>query len=375
MKPSLNIAFLIKGFLKTGGKERYAVELARRLVRRGHTVELYARKADPALLDGIPMHKVPQKFAFSHVANSISFSSETARMLKDRRHDIIHSHERTCHQDVRTIHTFSFKSGTRHFSLFKKFYRICLSPRSLMYFWLEKREMQTPWLIPTGRVLETDIAENYGRTKNVRTITPGADIDSFHPEWIAANRDRVRAEENISENDIVVTFVGSEFKRKGLDHLFPAVGPGMHLLAVGRGQRMHHYRRLVEKCGLSGRVHFKGLADDVRRYYAAADIVALPSLSEAFGMAVLEGMACGLCVVTTPNSGAAALIEDGRNGFIARSPAQLRELLARLASDDRLRRTAGQAARATAEKHTWDHVSDQYENLYCEILKERRQTP
>jgi UDP-glucose:(heptosyl)LPS alpha-1,3-glucosyltransferase len=231
--------------------------------------------------------------------------------------------------------------------------------------------MKTPWLVATGGIIEADILNDYSRKTGVQTITPGVDINWFHPRWISKNRQQVRRAENIADGEMVILFIGSEFRRKGLDHLIAAMGAGMRLLVVGAGEKMRRYRRITENHGLQDQVSFKGLSEDVRRYYAAADVVVLPSLRDAFGMTILEGMACGLCVVTTPDTGVSTLIKDGTNGFIARSPEHLKDVLNRL-TDPGLREKAGKSARKTAQQHTWDHVADRYEKLYFQVLEKRK---
>ena len=111
-----------------------------------------------------------------------------------------------------------------------------------------------------------------------------------------------------------------------------------------------------------------GHTDNVRSYFALADVVALPSLSEAFGMSILEGMACGLPVVTSSNAGISSLITDGVNGFAFDDKARLREILPGL-SDPVKRERIGAQARMTAEEHTWQATADEYEKLFFQIAK------
>ena len=180
----------------------------------------------------------------------------------------------------------------------------------------------------------------------------------------------MRQELAILPDEIVVLFVGSEFKRKGLDYLIPAVKQeGLHLVAVGRGDNITHYKKLAEQCGLTSRVHFVGLSEDVQKYYSAADIVVLPSKSEAFGMSILEGMACGLPVVVSANVGAAALITDGQNGFVVEQK-RLAAFFSNLPDGDILKRV-GEAARQTALDYQWQNVANQYEKLFYEIANKK----
>ncbi|MCP3953182.1 MAG: glycosyltransferase family 4 protein, partial [Desulfobacterales bacterium] len=101
-------------------------------------------------------------------------------------------------------------------------------------------------------------------------------------------------------------------------------------------------------------------------YYAAADVVALPSLKEAFGMSILEGMACGLPIISSAAAGVASLVNHGKNGLIANQPDELGDLLDGLRAP-RLRKSLGEKARLTAEKHTWEITARLYENVCFEI--------
>ena len=367
----LAVAVVVKNFISTGGSERYAVEVTRHLLEKGHHIDLYAREADRELSLGMNHYRVPNRFKFSSVCDSISFAKDTARMLKGKSYDIIHSHERGYMQDVLTVHTYSYKKGVERYSLLKKIDRIYLSPRSGLYLWIERKQMATPFLVAVSELVKEDILKYYGRDKGVSVITPGVDTARFNPSWIAQNRDKVRRYEKIPEGEIVILFIGSEFRRKGLDDLVPAVKNGMQLLVVGKGEREGHYRRLVSSYGAKDRVHFKGHSEDVRSYLAAADVVVLPSLSEAFGMSILEGMACGHPVVTSSNAGVSALIEDGSNGFIFANPSQLPGILKHL-SDPAERRRLGEQARKTAMKHTWKKAAEKYENLYYQIAESKK---
>ena len=366
----LHIAVLIKRFIATGGAERYAVEVTRRLRDRGHRIDLYARQVDDQLTDGLRVTRIPDTLRFSSVLNSWSFARQTAKHLAARAYDVILSHERGYCQDLATIHTFSYRLGLEDASFLKKLSSLYLSPRSWLHLRLERQQMESAWLAPVSNIIQTGIGRYYGRNENMAVATPGVDIDWFNPHWVADHRADTRRAEEIVPGEMAVLFVGSEFKRKGLDNLIRAISPEMKLLVVGQGERLGYYQRLIEQRGLSGRVIFKGLVNDVRRYYAAADVVVLPSRKEAFGMSILEAMACGLPVISSAAAGVADLIEDGQNGFVFHQPAQIGALLQTLAAPD-MRRTLGYEARLTAETHTWDQTAACYEVVCRKIAAQK----
>jgi glycosyltransferase involved in cell wall biosynthesis len=105
--------------------------------------------------------------------------------------------------------------------------------------------------------------------------------------------------------------------------------------------------------------------------YAAADVFALPSSSEAQGIVALEAMACGLTVVASAVGGLRGTIEDGRTGFLV-PPGDVSALADRLsdALEDASRRAAvGAAARQAVENDfSWKHTVEQTLEVYREVL-------
>jgi len=370
MGDPLNIAILVKSFSRTGGMERYVVETCLRLAERGHRIDVFAREAEADLPAGVRFVPVPRGPGFSGVARAVSFARHTARLLAGRSYDIVHSHERGYCQDILTLHCFSHRQGLEQYSWLRRLDQKYLSPRNLLYLWLEGRQMASPWLVAVSGAIAEDVRRHYGRTENIAVIPPGVDTEFFHPARVGALRATVRREEGIGDRELAVLFVGSEFRRKGLDLLIPALAPEMRLLVVGRGENHDHYRRLADRCGLTGRVAFAGLSGDVQRWYAAADVLVLPSRSEAFGMSVLEAMACGLPVIVSGNSGVASLVRHGENGYLAKEPAELAGLLQGLAALEERQRLGG-AARMTAEEYSWQRVTDDHEELYRRVAADK----
>lgn len=90
----------------------------------------------------------------------------------------------------------------------------------------------------------------------------------------------------------------------------------------------------------------------VRDHFLSADVFVFPTLSDGFGLVVLEAMAAGLPVVCTRNC--ADLVQDGVNGFIVppRDPEALADCVQRIVGDRRLRTRLSAAARETAQQYT-----------------------
>ncbi|WP_051148489.1 glycosyltransferase family 4 protein [Desulfospira joergensenii] len=364
---SLNLAVIVKHFNLLGGAEKYAVETTRRLISRGHRVDLYSWEADEGLLAGINHIKIPCRLNISSSTRLWAFGRDVSKQLAKKKYDAVLSHDRTGCQDISVVHTFSYKTGMDRYPGFRKIDQIWMSPRAWVYLWMEKQQMNRPVLVPVSRIIEKDIIRHYPKAKNISVITPGIDTNGFSPGAIQDRRKKIRAREGIPEKDLAVLFVGSEFRRKGLDLLIPAIDQGMQLLVAGRGENMSFYRKRVSQCGNQSRVSFLGLQKNMPDWFAAADVVVLPSKAEAFGMAVLEGMACSLPVIAGQALGASCLIRHNENGFICKNRDDIARLLVRL-KDPSLRKRIGENARRTALENSWDICTDHFEAL-CFNLK------
>jgi len=170
----------------------------------------------------------------------------------------------------------------------------------------------------------------------------------------------------------VVLAVGRMVPYKGLDVLLAAAERiEARVVLVGSGPEDPRLRAVAGR-----RVEFAGRVsdDDLVAYYHAADVFCLPSvtIAEAFGIVLLEAMACGLPLVTTTlPTGVSAVNRDGVTG-LAVPPGDagaLAEALRALLADDVRRRVYGAAARQVLEKeYTAALMAARYVTLYREAL-------
>lgn len=197
-------------------------------------------------------------------------------------------------------------------------------------------------------------------TNDICVIRHGVDTQTFQPEIRAARRDSARVSLRVNTGGFCFLLIGNDWKNKGLDGLLQALAKcrdlPVELLVVGKDDR-RAYDELLGRLGLAERVRFMLPSPDVVQFYAAADAYAGPSLEDAYGLPILEAMACGLPVIASARAGASEIITEGKDGLILHNPEDSRELaehLRRLASDKNLCARLGEAAAATAREHTWD---------------------
>ena len=113
--------------------------------------------------------------------------------------------------------------------------------------------------------------------------------------------------------------------------------------------------------------------DELPNYYAAAEMVVMPSHYESFGMVALEAMAMGTPVIASEVGGLAFLIQDGINGFHvpSRDPEALAERIYTLLQDPNCRHQLGVAALAEAKKYDWSIIVQRMMRVYSELVTDQ----
>lgn len=180
-----------------------------------------------------------------------------------------------------------------------------------------------------------------------------------------------------------ILFVGSIGKRKGIFDILSAIPivvkgwDAARFIFLGEEEIAGEKENVLQTCrenNLLDHVRFAGwvTGDEKRKYYQQADIFILPSYAENLPFSLLEAMAVGLPVVTTPVGGIPELVEDGRNGFLIRpgNYQDLAESTLRLLKNSQLREELGRNARLRIQQqYSPRRIEEQWETLYVELLK------
>ena len=122
------------------------------------------------------------------------------------------------------------------------------------------------------------------------------------------------------------------------------------------------------RLGLEYRVHLLGPVDDAGVLYGDADVFALASAHENFGMVAAEAAAAGVPSVVTDRCGIADLVRDRAALVVPYEPAAVQDAIARLLADEQLRRTLGAGGREVAREVSWETVARRQVELYEQVL-------
>jgi len=214
---------------------------------------------------------------------------------------------------------------------------------------------------------------------NFTMIHNGPNIKGLRTGAAVHDRMAIRAELGIADTELVIVLVGTVCERKGQLDLVHATG----LLSVEArsklrifivGDRASEYSsRLHEESNalppdIAARLTIVPETGDPYRYYHAADIAVCCSRIESYPRVILEAMAFGLPIITTPVFGIAEQVRDRVNGLFYKpgDALELADHLARLISDDTLRARLGAAGRAHVEQN---YSMRAYQARYVQLLQ------
>lgn len=250
-------------------------------------------------------------------------------------------------------------------------------------------------LVANTRVEARDLISRYGAEPDrVAVVEPGVDLDRFRPA--PGDRDSaVRAARRrlgLPSTGYVVAFVGRIQPLKAPDVLIravaalrerePALVDELTVVICGgpSGSGLDRPTSLIELAGALGvadRVRFlpPQTGDDLPALYRAADLVAVPSYNESFGLVALEAQACGTPVLAAAVGGLVTAVRDGVSGVLidGHDPVDWARTLARLLPD-RLRRAAlGRGAQRHARNFSWHRTVSGLLAVYGEAMAEHRE--
>ncbi len=392
------------GGKNTGGMNVYVRELSRELGRRGYGVDVYTRcesQIHPPIVELGPNARVVHICAgplehqektqlFAYLPEFVSEVIEFAAM-EGIHYDVIHSHywlsgwvarELQAAWRVPVVQMFhtlgAMKAKVARPDEARDHPRRIETEREIMRWAdrivaateLDMRQMVTLYDVPGDPI---------------RVVPCGVDSERFHP----INQARARLEVGLEADESTVLFVGRMEPLKGIDDLLHAISKIVHdgrvpcsrlsLILIGGSAEDHpdamtgEMGRLIQMrdaFGLQSMVTFLGAQgqDVLPLYYAAADVVVMPSHYESFGMVALEAMACGTPVIASDVGGLSYTVQDGVTGFLvpAKDPDSLADAICHILNDQVFRDTLGQQAAAAAKQYGWARIADQILDVYDE---------
>ena len=376
-----------------GGAETHVSALAEGLAKRGHDVEVhasdlfteypFAHRDMPADVNGVKVVRHRAK----RLAGSWTTMPTMPRALREaaKNADLVHAHSYGYYQT--TAAARAAKNAGKPF-VFTPHYH---PPWSMEGGALRRvlRGVYDPTLgAAVVRAADRIIAVSQGELAEmrrhlkvdlakVRVVPNGFDAGRFDP---IPDPEGVRYRLGLPAATPLVVYAGRLASNKGLPILISAFArvaledERPHLLLAGEDQGIGPaLREQARSLGVAERVHFLGhvTSAEYRETIAAADVFALASEWEAFGIVLVEAMACAVPCVATRVGGAPDVVVDGETGRLV--PYGDKEAMAaailELLRDPGLAMSMGDAGRKRAfSEFAWDAVVEKTLGVYRELV-------
>ena len=370
------VVFIRQQFTPFGGGELILDRMITAMVERGIRVSLLGRSW--VARDDIDFIRCdPPRFPrFSRERRFAQSACEMVRQLADA---LIQSHERLPCCDVFRagdgVHAAFIEQRMRGLGWLSRralaahpFHRTALA--------LEREMFSSPRLkavLANSSMVVDEIVRHFGFARErIHLVPNGIDLARFNLSARDYHRGGVRKRFGTEMERPVALFVGSGYKRKGLDAAISALAASRidaELWIVGSDRHPKTYLAAAKSAGiLPERVRLIGPVPDPLPYYAAADALVLPSIYDPFPSTVIEALACGLPVVTSTACGARDVVARLDAGLVrdARDIAGLGEALRR-AFELAAMPATGAAASAIASDYGIDRMMEQMLSVYVKL--------
>jgi glycosyltransferase involved in cell wall biosynthesis len=211
-------------------------------------------------------------------------------------------------------------------------------PVGWSYAWLRRFHRDARSIMVATESIESDL-RNRG-FDNIRRWSRGVDTELFRP------RDEANRKALLDLPRPIHLYVGRVAVEKNIEAFLSLDLPGSQVV-IGDGPQLETLRRRFPKAHFLGRK----VGEDLAKHYAAADVFVFPSLTDTFGLVVLEALASGLPVAAFPVPGPRDILTDSDAGVLDADLAK--------AAERALQLSAAQC-RAWAEKFSWRAATEQF---------------
>lgn len=185
------------------------------------------------------------------------------------------------------------------------------NPLHSVYLYLEKRcFFNSKKIIANSNMVKNEIISTYNIDENkIKVIHNGFPLEDFDK---VVSFEKLKKEFPIKENEKIILYVGSGFKRKGvkefLEILSKLENENFKAFIIGKEKNLSFYKKYAVDLNIENKVIFTGARSDVKDFYAIGDIFLFPTRYEPFSNVILEAMNYENVVITTKQNGASEIL-------------------------------------------------------------------
>ncbi len=361
---------------KVGGVAVHMHDLALNLRKIGHEVDIVTNqgrtgKEEELRREGIGLVKIPGLVFKGSWVNGTAIAKNASYLIPfARKYDVIHGQHaftplalkfvaagrKVGAATVLTTHSINFENS---------FFLRLLAHITYPYY---RYQLSNPHrIIAVSRAAKVFI-KKFTKVP-VEVIPNGVNTRMFHNGW---EKDEIKRELGI-EGEMVL-YVGRIDPRKGLDVLIRAMKDVDGTLVVaGAGKGLEKMIKVAEEENVRKKVLFLGHVSygELPRIYGASDVFVLPSVSEAFGIVLLEAMASGVPVIGTQVGGIPEIV--GGCGILVppNDSSALADAINAIINNQNLATKLGRLGRSKVDRvYSWDRIVKRIVEIYREALDE-----
>ncbi|MDB9828938.1 glycosyltransferase family 4 protein [Candidatus Thioglobus sp.] len=188
-----------------------------------------------------------------------------------------------------------------------------LNPLHPIYLFLEKRCFNNAkFIIANSNMIKDEIINTYGiRPNKIDVVYNGVESKTINHE---SSFKKLSKEFDIDKNSSILLYVGSGFKRKGVEEFLEIIAKlknqSVKAFIIGKEKNLEYYQQLSKDLKIDKTVIFTGSRADVDDFYTISDIFLFPTRYEPFSNVVLEAMSFENAVFTTRQNGAHEILTD-----------------------------------------------------------------
>lgn len=370
------LALVRQKYRPDGGAERFVSRALEALENQNLELNVITREWQGEIKAGWKVH-ICDPWKFGRISRERGFANAARKLWQKEDFELVQSHERIPGCDLYRagdgVHRRWLEERSRVLPGWKtkqlfadRYHRYVMQAEQEMYAAPELKAV-----ICNAEMVKKEIITEFGvPAEKIHVIYNAIDSQRFFPPS-ESERHALRVKHHVPVEATCLIYVGSGFERKGLDAAIKAIAPtDRHLLVVGRDKDEKRYHALSASLGCANRVHFFGMQTSTLDFYQMADGLLLPTLYDPFPNVILEAMACGLPVITTPTCGGSEFISSGNNGFVcdALDVEGLRTAVMALPKQA-LGSVEGERARERIIECSPQRLSSQLVSLYWSLIK------
>lgn len=401
-KHGLHVVMLTSQFLPEvfGGAEQQCLRLSRELVGKGVKVTILTSRQNPQTPAKEELHGVsivrfqtkhPPQIGGGKIGSTVAWFAALRRWFSvhGAQIDIVHCHQAKLNAlaGVLLADKLSVPCIVKLGSAGPNLDLLSLEKKRFLYGKWAARQVvrRASMLIAISSEMLSDL-QGYGVADDRCIFIPnGCEPFPLNGEERDRARRDIRQMHGVSDNDVLITFVGRLETQKNVLTLIDAFGevlsafPNARLAILGDGELMEEIKQRGQALFDGGNAFLAGRVSNVGDYLAASDVFVLPAFAEGMSNALLEAMSAGLPSIVSAVSGNTDLVLTGRTGWIYGDPSDKAALVGCLkeavALEPNARREMGSAAKTCVQEHyEMPVVADRYIDLYRELITRSENT-